>query len=209
MTKHPVCILETFKVIVKGRVFLARAKKLFTWNPSFTAIKEKEYASEDESIHVSNNNEFHQHINEEDLGDKYDSEEEGVPETVFGSNASSYRKESDNIAESANDFGEHAKSDNIDVSANDFGKHAKNTDKDLMPEPPTNFSTKVMNDSQNIPEENHSVSVGSKSVNNGGSVLGVMEEFIRIGQAMGYSMEGSVKDLTDMIRQQGENNIVR
>nr|GFD54116.1 RNA-directed DNA polymerase, eukaryota [Tanacetum cinerariifolium] len=99
------------------------------------------------------NNEFHQHINEEDLGDKYDSEEEGVPETVFGSNASSYRKvdddkgifhsedpfgiykilnnknrasspslshppgftpkESDNIAESANDFGEHAKSDNI------------------------------------------------------------------------------------------------
>nr|GEY82122.1 RNA-directed DNA polymerase, eukaryota [Tanacetum cinerariifolium] len=148
MTKHPVCILETFKVIVKGRVFLARAKELFTWNPSFTAIKEKEYASEDESIHISNNNEFHQHINEEDLGDKYDSEEEGVPETVFGSNASSYRK----VDDDKGIF--HCL---LDESANDFGEHAKNTDKDLMPEPPTNFSTNVMNDSQNIPEENHMV----------------------------------------------------
>ncbi|GJR09147.1 RNA-directed DNA polymerase, eukaryota [Tanacetum coccineum] len=89
MTKHPVCILETFKVIVKGRVFMARAKELYTWNPSFIVHKEKEYASEDESIHVPKYNEFHQHLNEDDFGDKYDSEEEGVPETAFGSNASS------------------------------------------------------------------------------------------------------------------------
>ncbi|GJS13388.1 RNA-directed DNA polymerase, eukaryota [Tanacetum coccineum] len=75
ITKHPVCILETFKVIVKGRVFIARAKELYTWNPSFIVHKEKEYASEDESIHVPKYNEFHQHLNEYDFGDKYDSEE--------------------------------------------------------------------------------------------------------------------------------------
>nr|GEX89539.1 RNA-directed DNA polymerase, eukaryota [Tanacetum cinerariifolium] len=34
-TAHPVLISETFKIIVKGRVFMVRAKELFTWNPSF------------------------------------------------------------------------------------------------------------------------------------------------------------------------------
>ncbi|GJY86417.1 hypothetical protein Tco_0500443 [Tanacetum coccineum] len=42
------------------------------------------------------------------------------------------------------------------------------------------FSARVMNTSQDIPEEMHSDSVGSKTVHNGGSVLGVMEDFIRI-----------------------------
>nr|GFC03049.1 RNA-directed DNA polymerase, eukaryota [Tanacetum cinerariifolium] len=45
----------------------------------------------------------------------------------------------------------------------------------------------------------HSDSVGSKTVHNGGSMLGVMEDFIRIGQAMGYAMEGSVNDLAIII----------
>ncbi|GJX40702.1 hypothetical protein Tco_0255692 [Tanacetum coccineum] len=58
-------------------------------------------------------------------------------------------------------------------------------------------------------EEMHSDSVGSKTVHNGGSVLGVMEDFIRIGQAMGYAMEGSVKDLATIIGQQGDGNVIR
>nr|GEW93977.1 RNA-directed DNA polymerase, eukaryota [Tanacetum cinerariifolium] len=48
-------------------------------------------------------------------------------------------------------------------------------------------------------KEMHSDSVGSKTVHNGGSMLGVMEDFIRIGQAMGYAMEGSVNDLATII----------
>nr|GFC21911.1 RNA-directed DNA polymerase, eukaryota [Tanacetum cinerariifolium] len=31
-TTHPVLISETFKIIVKGRVFMVRAKELLTWN---------------------------------------------------------------------------------------------------------------------------------------------------------------------------------
>ncbi|GJT92323.1 hypothetical protein Tco_1081168 [Tanacetum coccineum] len=33
LTKQPESILEKFKVIFKGKVFVARAKELFTWNP--------------------------------------------------------------------------------------------------------------------------------------------------------------------------------
>ena len=51
--------------------------------------------------------------------------------------------------------------------------------------------------------------MSSKVVRNGGSVLGIMEDIIRVGQTMGYSMEGSVKDLASIIGQQGEDNIIR
>nr|GFA82072.1 hypothetical protein [Tanacetum cinerariifolium] len=50
-TKQPVSILESFKIIFKGKVLLVRAKELFTWNPTFLAHKEMVYASEDESVH--------------------------------------------------------------------------------------------------------------------------------------------------------------
>nr|GFC08226.1 RNA-directed DNA polymerase, eukaryota [Tanacetum cinerariifolium] len=36
-------------------------------------------------------------------------------------------------------------------------------------------------------------------VKNGGSVLGVMEDMIRVGKAMGYSTDGCVKDLEQII----------
>nr|GEU51902.1 RNA-directed DNA polymerase, eukaryota [Tanacetum cinerariifolium] len=90
-TKHFVSILETFKIIVKGRVFMVRAKELFTWNPTFVAYKERDYSSEDESVHASKNNEFSPHPNEEESGDDYASDDDGVPKTVFGSNSSSHK----------------------------------------------------------------------------------------------------------------------
>ncbi|GKD79477.1 RNA-directed DNA polymerase, eukaryota, partial [Tanacetum coccineum] len=80
-TKHAVSILETFKMIIKGKVFMVRAKELFTWNPTFLVHKEREYSSEDESVHTSINNEFNPHPNEEEPGDDYASDEDGVPET--------------------------------------------------------------------------------------------------------------------------------
>ncbi|GJR30294.1 hypothetical protein Tco_1106526 [Tanacetum coccineum] len=49
--KTPESILEKFKVIFKGKVFVARAKELFTWNPSFLEPKESVYTSDDESKH--------------------------------------------------------------------------------------------------------------------------------------------------------------
>ncbi|GJU36620.1 RNA-directed DNA polymerase, eukaryota [Tanacetum coccineum] len=41
-------ILETFKVIFKGKTFMVHAKELFTWTPCFLEYKESEYAFDDE-----------------------------------------------------------------------------------------------------------------------------------------------------------------
>ncbi|GJV46758.1 hypothetical protein Tco_1436970 [Tanacetum coccineum] len=51
-------ILESFKLIVKGKVFWARAKKHFVWSPSFKDIPEKELFSDDEysKINEQSNN---------------------------------------------------------------------------------------------------------------------------------------------------------
>nr|GEY44593.1 RNA-directed DNA polymerase, eukaryota [Tanacetum cinerariifolium] len=50
-TKQADNILEKFKVIFKGNVYMARAKELFAWTPIFLDHKESEYISNDESLH--------------------------------------------------------------------------------------------------------------------------------------------------------------
>nr|GFC53983.1 RNA-directed DNA polymerase, eukaryota [Tanacetum cinerariifolium] len=72
---------------------------------------------------------------------------------------------------------------------------------------PKGVSAKVMySPSQEGPVESNSEALGQNAVNNGGSVLGVMEDVIRVGQAMGYTMEGCVSDLERIIGQQGVDN---
>nr|GEW05268.1 retrovirus-related Pol polyprotein from transposon TNT 1-94 [Tanacetum cinerariifolium] len=56
--------------------------------------------------------------------------------------------------------------------------------------------------SQHVQEEDLSKS-GRIDGATGGSVLGVLEEVIRVGQVMGYSMEGCEKDIESIIGNQG------
>ncbi|GKB83224.1 RNA-directed DNA polymerase, eukaryota [Tanacetum coccineum] len=43
-------ILDSFKIIVKGKVFQIRGKELFVWSPSFKEVPEVVHCSDDESI---------------------------------------------------------------------------------------------------------------------------------------------------------------
>nr|GEZ38466.1 hypothetical protein [Tanacetum cinerariifolium] len=49
-TKHSNNILDSFKIIVKGKVFHIRAKELFVWSPSFKEVPEVVHCSDDESV---------------------------------------------------------------------------------------------------------------------------------------------------------------
>ncbi|GKC83482.1 hypothetical protein Tco_1139199 [Tanacetum coccineum] len=86
-TKQADNILEKFKVILKGKVFLVRAKELFTWTPTFLDCKESGYYSNNESLQGENL----KHVgSQDDLQDlDVDSDVEGVSETVFGDKNSS------------------------------------------------------------------------------------------------------------------------
>nr|GFB09367.1 RNA-directed DNA polymerase, eukaryota [Tanacetum cinerariifolium] len=54
-TKQANNILEKFKVIFKGNVYMAHAKELFAWTPNFLDYKESEYISDNESLHGAKN----------------------------------------------------------------------------------------------------------------------------------------------------------
>ncbi|GKB37766.1 RNA-directed DNA polymerase, eukaryota [Tanacetum coccineum] len=221
ITKHPVFILESFKIIAKGKVFMVRAKELFTWNPTFVSHKEKVYSSDDDSIRGEEFKEMRSHLNDEEEGEFITSDVEGVADTIFGDNSASSKKYSENMGEQHSedpfelyDLLKQKKSeveiqdpspslshppgftpvgsDKPNVNDHVIGEEVSQRNKEFSPM----ISAKVMNNSQLVLKEVSGNSVGGSEVKKGGSVLGVLEEMIRIGRAMGYSMEGCLGNKT-------------
>ncbi|GKF82674.1 hypothetical protein Tco_0244330 [Tanacetum coccineum] len=61
--------------------------------------------------------------------------------------------------------------------------------------------------SQEVFQDANSESVDPNVVKEGGSILEVLEDMIRVGQAMGYTMDGCVKDLERIIGTQGADDV--
>ncbi|GKA56501.1 RNA-directed DNA polymerase, eukaryota [Tanacetum coccineum] len=177
---------QSFKIIVKGKVYMVRAKELFTWNPVFMTHKEKDCNSDGESvIEPLNNND-----NEEEFDDEYASDVNEVPETVLGANSSSNIRSNGSVAvhQSDDPFGlydllnkkkagetrksspslSHPPGFTPEILEDQNDNEAKDTLESL--------NAKVMGSSQEIPIVDHNDQVSQKGINNGGSVLGVMED---------------------------------
>ncbi|GKA91477.1 RNA-directed DNA polymerase, eukaryota, partial [Tanacetum coccineum] len=73
-------IVEKFKIIVRGKISVIRAKELFVWSPTFNDNKEVDDYSEDDSINVVEeiNGDISKQMNLDDETDI-----EGVSDTVF------------------------------------------------------------------------------------------------------------------------------
>ncbi|GJZ49499.1 hypothetical protein Tco_0603689 [Tanacetum coccineum] len=71
------------------------------------------------------------------------------------------------------------------------------------------INAKEMNNSQVVHEDVSFNSVGGSGNNKGGSVFGVLDEMIRVGRAMGYSMEGCEKDIESIINSKGDEAVFR
>ncbi|GJS06932.1 RNA-directed DNA polymerase, eukaryota [Tanacetum coccineum] len=141
-TKQADNILEKFKVIFKGKVFMARAKELFAWTLIFLEHKESVYTSNDESVQGAKN---------KSVGSQYRDDDFEVDRISARDSSSSFshppgftpemletRKENDHVEEAINN----------EAEKNDHNVHR------------------------------------------GGSILGLMEDMIRVGQSMGYTMKG-------------------
>ncbi|GKA37436.1 hypothetical protein Tco_0724001 [Tanacetum coccineum] len=79
-------ILEKFKIIVRGKIFVIRAKELFVWSPTFNDNKEVDDYSEDDSVNGAEeiNGDISKQMNLDDETDI-----EGVSDTVFDDKADS------------------------------------------------------------------------------------------------------------------------
>ena len=67
------------------------------------------------------------------------------------------------------------------------------------------LDAEILNSPQVVQLEDPSGSIEKNVNSNGGSVLGVLEEVIRVGQAMVYSMKGCEKDIEAIIGNQGDD----
>ncbi|GJS31424.1 RNA-directed DNA polymerase, eukaryota [Tanacetum coccineum] len=224
LTKSPISILESFKIIVRGKIFMVRAKELFIWNPNFLAIKEELCTSDDDSVQGEKSYVKQSFLSEEEEGEFNASEVEGVAETIFDDTSSSPKLNSGNSGQKHSEdpfelYDLLSKKKNVVeacVSSPSLshppgftpvgfesennkvqGKGDINGDSDKVFSPLVD--DKVLNTSQVVQEETLSGSTGHSVGTNGGSVLGVLEEVIRVGQAMGYSMEGCEKDVEAII----------
>ncbi|GKA49395.1 RNA-directed DNA polymerase, eukaryota [Tanacetum coccineum] len=183
---------ETFIRI--GKVFMVRAKELFTWNPTFLAHKEMEYSSDDESVHDSKKNNAHTLPHDEESGDDNASEDDEIYDLLKKKNSGEERVSSPSLSHPPGftpEVSEKWTENDMDIGDTVIGDSESNVAKAFSPM----FNAKVMNTSQDVLVEVNSEAEGQNVVNNEGSVLGVMEDIIRVGQAMGYAMDGSVKDL--------------
>nr|GEV03225.1 RNA-directed DNA polymerase, eukaryota [Tanacetum cinerariifolium] len=80
-TKQEDNILEKFKIIVKGKIFVVRAKELFVWSSTFKDVPEMVYCSDDDSAkkidelgNVADSEISNDHFNIYDLLNKHDKE---------------------------------------------------------------------------------------------------------------------------------------
>ncbi|GJW31106.1 hypothetical protein Tco_0051138 [Tanacetum coccineum] len=92
-TKQEDNILEKCKIIVKGKIFVVRAKELFVWSLTFKDVPEIVLCSDDESVKEEgmNRTEFCKQPNMED-----ESDNKVISETCFSENAD----EDGNVADS-------------------------------------------------------------------------------------------------------------
>ncbi|GKB76220.1 RNA-directed DNA polymerase, eukaryota [Tanacetum coccineum] len=243
ITTLPSSIIETFKIIIKGKVFMIRAKELFMWNPSFLDVKEKNYVSDNDSVRGDNNKDglILSSDDEEEEGEFVSSEMEGVAETIFGEDSAASLNHKSTREESAASLN-HKSTREECSSADPFeiypllnSKTTEEENRDLcnsLSHPPgftplnaeekktrdqlnsevgdhsnvghsPQISANVMRSSQVVQEEDSIHSIGNSKGNKGGSVLGVLEDIIKVGQAMGYTMEGCEKDIASIIDRQG------
>nr|GEZ53738.1 RNA-directed DNA polymerase, eukaryota [Tanacetum cinerariifolium] len=213
-------ILESFKIIVKGKVFWARAKELFVRSPSFKEVPEKVTCSNDESVKINEEaNSLNNGVEESDS--------EVVLDTYFGDNGEDQglehqHGESSNAKEVSSDpFNIYGLLDkrteevrntttsipypsgftHVNENPASIKQYAPKVESDRPPNRSEMSNSRVLEEVANFMDRSSSESINNGiKLKEGGFILEILEEMITVGQTMGFSMEGS-KAKKDWIRE--------
>ncbi|GJX62366.1 RNA-directed DNA polymerase, eukaryota, partial [Tanacetum coccineum] len=177
-TKGITNVFESFKIVYKGKVYWVRAKEVSGWIPDF------ELTDEDGS--ESDESQSDDGLQEGVIGDEEDKQGEDDVSVVPDSMAD---KVNDNDGEDIE------QNEAVDKNSTDpFGFYSllrKNKQKDNHE---SSCKESLKFPPGFTPREEESVGSGhfqqSEIPRSGGSLLNVMDELIRVGQTMGYKMEG-------------------
>ncbi|GJX27559.1 nucleotide-binding alpha-beta plait domain-containing protein [Tanacetum coccineum] len=218
-TRHNV--FETFKIVYKGSVFWIRAKEAPGWVPEFVDDSDDEIDSVVE-IPVTDGDAPVNTVRGEP------SDSEFVADTVFSESNGHHDTHSEDpfklydLLNKRNAQDMNKEKDDSDTreyppgfTPKEIGKEQDQVDvssttpkEDLQGEDFThNSQCNMKSNSVNSSCSGHfKVSTVPKT---GGSILNCMEELVKVGQTMGYAMEGVENDIMKIIEQQGEEAVFR
>ncbi|GJR93903.1 RNA-directed DNA polymerase, eukaryota [Tanacetum coccineum] len=228
-TKQEENILEKFKIIVHRKIFVVRAEELFVWSPIFNEVKEVVYCTDDESVKggEENNEEGSKQVNLDDGSDV-----EGVSETYFGESEDNLvndngQAQPENDKESSYDpFNIYSLLKKRDEGVVNFGvdtnipfppgftpkkdnktneeQEVNGTDSAKPHSKSDDFCSRVVEDAQSVDEHlSADTCVNGTKVKKGGSILEILDDMIKVGHTMGFSMEGCLgsKAKKDWVRE--------
>ncbi|GJT48565.1 RNA-directed DNA polymerase, eukaryota [Tanacetum coccineum] len=190
-TRMEKSISEEFKLIYRGKVYWIRAKETPGWVPDFN----EEADDEDHDDTNSNDDGFNDQI-PDGLGGNSDGEEvnEKVEKSEDPFNIYTILKK---------------KAEKDGADSNDEGEETNKSKKSGTNEASC-INIKYKEDGTNSTSSGHSKK--SEMPRTRGSILGLLEEVVKVGQIMGYNMEGCMANMTEIIEAKGveeDHNIFR
>nr|GEW35020.1 RNA-directed DNA polymerase, eukaryota, nucleotide-binding alpha-beta plait domain protein [Tanacetum cinerariifolium] len=225
-TKQENNILEKFKIIVQGKVFVIRAKELFVWSSVFTDVTDEFYGSDDESDKGDAGITSSKEVNCHDKNLDDESNVDGVSDTIFEEleeNLENVQVNSVNGKEQSSDpFNIYGLLRKCSTELNHFDlnssfthppgftpdkKHqgddnqvTRNKGLNSSPCMSNGFSSRAMKDMEPVDIQLLPVdSTPKHNLRKGGSILEVLDGMIKVGQSMGFSMGGCLQDMENII----------
>ncbi|GJW10122.1 hypothetical protein Tco_1575949 [Tanacetum coccineum] len=193
-------VYETFKINHHGKVYWVRAKEISGWVPDFEEQSDEESDSDSEQSVQG----FSEDIDGREEEQQVDDDISVVPDTI-GTNV-----------RTKDDEGTASKEVMGNQSSDPFGIYSllkeKNCKCDVNVHDNIDF---VDGSSATRCKKDGTESVGSGHIHKvevprtGGSILSLMEELIKVGQTMGYKMDGCIKNIEEIVEVQGVEDMFR
>ncbi|GJT47679.1 nucleotide-binding alpha-beta plait domain-containing protein [Tanacetum coccineum] len=227
-TKFDKNIFESFKIIFRGKIFWIRAKEALGWVPDLLEDNEEDYESDWESKEGD--------VKGDDVGLKScsilgeDSDVEGVSETKFEAGSHNSNKEDvfggqmDSPSDDPFKIYELLNKEKEDINKGPSHDSSLKYPPGFTPSVDMEEQNKKSGESEKVsgershkglkkgPNEDIAESICSGHFKKSelprtrGSILHLMEELVKVGQVMGYNMDGCTKNMEVIIQSQGVND---
>nr|GEV13646.1 RNA-directed DNA polymerase, eukaryota [Tanacetum cinerariifolium] len=202
-------ILEKFKIIVKGKSFVVRAKELFVWSPSFVEVTEADVTHEEGEFIQNKEEGLEKPIHQTNVEEESDIE--AISETFFGDQADDLNEENKDVnAAATNSSIPFPPGFTPDKLNTDVGESVARKDQFQPDVKSVGRSSHTMESANNVDDQFSTRSIENiQKKKDSGSILEILEEMILVGQTMGFSMECSIKDMERIIDLKGADDVVR
>ncbi|GJY48713.1 RNA-directed DNA polymerase, eukaryota [Tanacetum coccineum] len=214
-------ILDKFKIIIRGKVFIIRAKNYSLGLRCFKILRRLSIIRMMRSVKGSGGIKGDANI-KSNLD--ANSDDEVVSDTCFGDNGDDLEhdiptndKESSpdpfnvyDLLQKQDERKNVVESDTSISHPPGFTQEKDVSQAEFQEVPGDNLSSRVFEEVQHSKEQSFSDDRNiDVSLNKGGSILDALDDMIKVGQIMGYDMDGCVKDMERIIGSQGVNEVLQ